>query len=117
MRVFSAEEVHSALPYDALIDHLRLAFRASRSGDGIAAPPRQHYSIERRCEDDGAEANNGTDARSWAEHEAAAGGAGVVGGEEGGAERGSGGGNEAEGRRQAVGTLLVMPAWDSDHDM
>ncbi|CAI6011885.1 unnamed protein product [Closterium sp. NIES-65] len=52
MRVFTAEQVHRALPYDALIEHLREAFRASSSGGGIAAPPRQHYTIGQRAADE-----------------------------------------------------------------
>ncbi|CAI5494593.1 unnamed protein product [Closterium sp. Naga37s-1] len=112
MRVFTAEQVHRALPYDALIDHLREAFRASSGGAGIAAPPRQHYSIGQRATDEDGDANNETDARSGA-----AGGDPEVRGErggEGGGERGSGRRITAEGKKQAGGTLLVMPAWDSN---
>ncbi|CAI5962367.1 unnamed protein product [Closterium sp. NIES-64] len=114
MRVFTAEQVHRALPYDALIEHLREAFRASSSGGGIAAPPRQHYTIGQRAADEDGDGNDTTDARSGAAGDPeATGERGGEGGEEGG-EIGSGGRNAAEGRKQAGGTLLVMPAWDSN---
>ncbi|CAI5470626.1 unnamed protein product [Closterium sp. Yama58-4] len=118
MRVFTAEQVHRALPYDALIEHLREAFRASSGGAGIAAPPRQHYTIGQRHKDEVGDGNNETDAGSGAagdpEVRGSIGGeaGGGAGGERGG-ESGSGGRNTAEGKKQAAGTLLVMPAWDS----
>ncbi|CAI5490941.1 unnamed protein product [Closterium sp. Naga37s-1] len=110
MRVFTAEQVHRALPYDALIEHLLEAFRASSGGPGIAAPPRQHYSIGQRATDEDGDANTEVDARSGAVGDPEV--RGERGGEEG--EGGSGRRITAEGKKQAGGTLLVMPAWDSN---
>ncbi|CAI7755071.1 unnamed protein product [Closterium sp. NIES-53] len=110
MRVFTAEQVHRALPYDALIEHLLEAFRASSGGAGIAAPPRQHYSIGQRATDEDGDANTEVDARSGAVGDPEV--RGERGGEEG--EGGSGRRITAEGKKQAGGTLLVMPAWDSN---
>ena len=42
MRMVSAEEVASAMPWQALIDRIGEAFR-----DGVEAPPRHHHSIMR----------------------------------------------------------------------
>lgn len=43
MRVVSAEEVATALPWKALIQRLEQAFR-----HGVESPPRHHHAIPRR---------------------------------------------------------------------